>query len=318
MPLFKAIPADTAIDLYANLIQARQIKLQPALNRAVKAVGVQVIDQQLQQLVPAEALNNLASLGLRGERVFPVPAILQYQPALIGYYRMLLGISQKEFGQVQRLGYGAWIKAENSNALSANQLELLDQFCSALIAPLGQLMQTMGQFNDRDLSDLSLLTLGSTLQGGRNNVIGANAATGVWQVVRHLLADSITVDTGTYLQFRTQAGATFQVVASGDPDIAFGQQDNGRIIPLIAIEIKGGRDASNAHNRAGEAEKSQLAAQRMGYPHRWTIIHMTGVHPEKIRQHTPTSTAVFEASAILQQVGTDWEQFVAQLHQILF
>jgi hypothetical protein len=34
---------------------------------------------------------------------------------------------------------------------------------------------------------------------------------------------------------------------------------------LAAIEIKGGRDYSNIHNRIGEAEKSHQKAEKQGY-----------------------------------------------------
>src|SRR5450759_4837824 len=46
----------------------------------------------------------------------------------------------------------------------------LEQFCTTLIEPLTDLVYAMNRFEDRDLSDLALLTLGPTLQGGRNNV----------------------------------------------------------------------------------------------------------------------------------------------------
>ena len=98
MPM-KPIPADFGIDLYTRLLNARRTMLQPALKVAVKAVGVRAINADLQRLVPSEALDHLAGLGLRGERVFPTPAVLRQAPTLIGYYRMLLGISRKEFRQ---------------------------------------------------------------------------------------------------------------------------------------------------------------------------------------------------------------------------
>src|SRR5436190_4323979 len=108
----KSIPADFGIDLYARLLNARRTMLQPALKVAVKAVGVRAINADLQRLVPSDALDHLAGLGLRGERVFPTPAVLLQMPTLIAYYRMLLGISRKEFRQSARLGYGAWEAAE--------------------------------------------------------------------------------------------------------------------------------------------------------------------------------------------------------------
>lgn len=94
-PNFAPIPSDKPIDLYEALVAARRLQLQPALGHAVSEVGVQTIDEELRALVPAEALNHLARLGMRGERVFSVPSILEHAPPLIGYYRMLLGVSKK-------------------------------------------------------------------------------------------------------------------------------------------------------------------------------------------------------------------------------
>jgi uncharacterized membrane protein YiaA len=39
----------------------------------------------------------LAKHGLRGELVYPVPYLFANNPFLLGYYRLLLGFSQKEF-----------------------------------------------------------------------------------------------------------------------------------------------------------------------------------------------------------------------------
>lgn len=44
-----------------------------------------------------ENLSLLASKGLRGEIVFATPIILKSNPYLLGYYRLLLGYSQKYF-----------------------------------------------------------------------------------------------------------------------------------------------------------------------------------------------------------------------------
>lgn len=38
----------------------------------------------------------IASFGLRGEVFIPVPCVLRANPYLLGYYRLLLGLSQKE------------------------------------------------------------------------------------------------------------------------------------------------------------------------------------------------------------------------------
>jgi hypothetical protein len=316
-PQFKPIPFQFTIDLYQELVKARDLQLQPALNEAVRAVGVTRIDADLQRLVPPSALNQVAGLGLRGERVFPVPSIIAHAPPLIGYYRMLLGISKKEFSQPKRLSYGPWVNAEETGRLSTRLHPLLDSFCAALIEPLTQAVLVMGQFTDRDLSDITLLTLGSTLQGGRNNIIGEEAAANVFKVLTTLFSPWITTQTTKVLLLQLPSGHTAEIKVGRDPDIQMNLRFSLQSTPLIAIEIKGGNDSSNAHNRAGEAEKSQLKAKRNGYNHRWTIIKMEGVARTQIRDHTPSSTAIFEASAILGQTGPDWEAFTQLVQSTL-
>jgi hypothetical protein len=309
------ISADLAIDLYEALLSARQLQLQPALSAAVRIVGVQGIDADLQRLVPAPALNQVASLGLRGELVFPVPAIILHSPPLIGYYRMLLGLSQKEFGG--RLGYSGWVAAEKSGRLRPDLTDELDSFCSALITPLTQLVDAMGAFDGRDLNDLALLTLGPTLQGGRNNLKGSRAALEVFQSLRSIVAPWLTLDKAALLRFTTSAGRTFEAVRAPDPDIRVSEGVGSGSTPLLAIEIKGGSDASNAHNRAGEAEKSHIKAKIAGYIHRWTVIRMGGVDRQRIQSETPSSTAVFEAEAIIKRDGVDWEEFQENLSRLI-
>jgi hypothetical protein len=63
---------------------------------------------------------------------------------------------------------------EDKEEIPARLLPYLSELCQALIVPLVDLVRAMDTFDDRDLSDLPLLTLGSTLQGGRNNVISPN------------------------------------------------------------------------------------------------------------------------------------------------
>ena len=89
-----------AIDLFDGLLLARKQNLQPALREAVERVGVETLNDELDAYAPSESLTKLASLGLRGELIFPVPAVIEAKPSLIGYYRMLIGVSQKAFSQM--------------------------------------------------------------------------------------------------------------------------------------------------------------------------------------------------------------------------
>lgn len=305
---FNPIPADKPIDLYEALVATRRLQLQPALSKAVSEVGVATIDEELGRLVPSGALTHVARLGLRGERVFPVPSVLQHAPPLIGYYRMLLGISKKDFQQTNKLGYGPWLNAEERGAIPGRLADHLPDFCAALIEPLVKVVYAMNTFNDKDLSDLTLLTLGPTLQDGRNNAIGSEASTEVFESLRTLVSAWITFDSERLIRFEIPNGQAFVLIEGSDPDVRLDVTvHNGEEVPIIAVEIKGGKDASNAHNRAGEAEKSHIKARIAGYRHRWTIMVMRGLDPQRLREETPSSTELFDASDVIEQAGSDWE-----------
>lgn len=322
---FNPILPSTAIGLFQALLTARGLQLQPALDQTVQIVGVLTIDEELHRLVPAESLTYLASLHLRGERVFPVPSIIRHTPQLIGYYRMLLGVSKKDFSQPNKLGYGPWANVEARNAISVRLDPYLEDFCRALILPLVELVEAtklLKPLNNQDLNDLALLTLGPTLQGGRNNMIGQQASKDVFDAFRNILRRWVTLETDALMQIQIPGGAAYELAVGSDPDIRLDElipvQGNAAIRrPIIAMEIKGGRDTSNAHNRAGEAEKSHIKAAERGYHNRWTIMVMQGLDWDRIRAETPSSTELFAANEITRRSGSSWDHIKQKLGDIL-
>lgn len=92
------------VNLATALETFRKIYLQQALSQAIKSIDLELLNRELQKFAPANELKQLAGLGLRGEFVFPVPSLLVANPKLIGYYRLLLGYSQKEFFNKGGLG----------------------------------------------------------------------------------------------------------------------------------------------------------------------------------------------------------------------
>jgi hypothetical protein len=99
------------------------------------------------------------------------------------------------------------------------------------------------------------------------------------------------------------------IALSTDPDIRIQEDFNGKLRNKLAIEIKGGTDNSNAHNRAGEAEKSHQKARAQGFRDYWTIISTTGVNRAKLKQESPTTNSWFDVAQILGREGTDWDEF---------
>jgi hypothetical protein len=78
---------------------------------------------------------------------------------------------------------------------------------------------------------------------------------------------------------------------------------------LVAIEIKGGYDKSNQHNRIGEAEKSHRKAKDEGYKDFWTLIRTGSLDMDKARIQSPTTSTWFDTAQIIAGDGQDWELF---------
>lgn len=87
-------------------------------------------------------------------------------------------------------------------------------------------------------------------------------------------------------------------------------------MPNTSIEIKGGRDASNVHNRIGEAEKSHLKAKSEGFTRFWTIVKAK-IDLELAKQQSPTTTEFFNLDEIQIKSHSSHKRFEALLHQAL-
>jgi len=182
------------------LEEFRKIYLQQALSNAIQAVDLQTINQELDDLAPKRDLRRLASRGVRGEFVFAVPAILATKPNLLGYYRLLLGYSQKEFYQKSKLGRFEILelKGQIPDRLKQELPELcraLAQRASEMINEIGFEKLTLGL-----LDDLSLLTLGPQLRGSLNTRIGKVANRAVFEIIQQTVAHAVTSATESRLE----------------------------------------------------------------------------------------------------------------------
>jgi XcyI restriction endonuclease len=108
-----------------------------------------------------------------------------------------------------------------------------------------------------------------------------------------------------------------EIVLAADPDIRVVEDFSGELRNKVAIEIKGGTDRSNAHNRAGEAEKSHQKARLQGFRDFWTIIAMKGVDRKRLQQESPTSRSWFDVASILARTGHDWDEFRSRLSEVV-
>jgi len=284
-----------------------------ALTEALAQADPLEVKKQLSTYVPADVQQVLATNGVRDEHVFPVPVVLETRPTLIGYYRLLLGVPQKHF-YAGNTGMGQFKSMELRGLLKQGRRPDLEGFCAAMAVGLADLVRQMApQITPRDVVELPLITLGSQFQGGNNNTIGRHATVDVFLAVSELVKSHIVTQEERTLTIQNSAGRRVVIALAADPDIRIQEEFGGKLRNKVAIEIKGGTDRSNAHNRAGEAEKSHQKAKNEDFRDFWTIISKTGLNVEKLKSESPTTKDWFDVAHVLGREGEDWDLFKSRL-----
>ncbi len=187
-----------------------------------------------------------------------------------------------------------------------SQRASLPEFCKAMCSSLADLVRQLSPtVTPRDVQELPLLTLGSIFQGANNVLIGKQATADVFLSIREIVRQFVVNGESQKLVIENAAGRRVTLVLGSDPDIRIEEDFSGTPRKKVAIEIKGGTDKSNAHNRAGEAEKSHQKAKREGFRDFWTIIAKKGLDIEKLRSESPTTTSWFDVAHVLGREGKD-------------
>jgi hypothetical protein len=132
--------------------------------------------------------------------------------------------------------------------------------------------------------------------------------------VREIVKSNMTGEEKNRITVHNSSGRIVSLTFGADPDLRI-QQDlgPGKIHNKVAVEVKGGTDRSNAHNRAGEAEKSHQKAKTQGFSDFWTVIAKKGLNIKKLKQESPSTNHWFDVSQVLGREGEDWEEFRRRL-----
>jgi XcyI-like restriction endonuclease len=310
--ILKPPGASRQIGFHQLLVAARKKYFRDALSEALSELDPAKVKKEISVYVARNIQKLLAAAGLRDEYVFPVPAVIAAKPTLVGYYRLLLGAPQKSFYK-GATGMGAFKSMEELGTISKKQQARLPDFCKAMAEPLADLVRQIPNFTERDLNELPLLTFGSQLQGSNNTQIGKKAMEEVFVTITEILEMYITKKEPKKLTLKNASGRTVLLSLSHDPDVSVQEQFEHRTHNKLAIEVKGGTDVSNAHNRAGEAEKSHLKAKQKGFLEFWTVISKTGLEMSKLAQESQTTNQWFDVTQVLGREGQDWEDFSRRL-----
>lgn len=265
----------------------RRLYLQQALARTISELKLATLNAELDEFAPAPDLQRLASLGLRGEFLFPIPAILSANPRLLGYYRLLLGFSQKEFFHKGKLG--RFKSMEEKGRISPRVLPEIPNLCHAFAQRASELLHEIGpeRFSLDLLDDLTLLTVGPQLRGSNNTKIGKLANQAVFELIHRIVVHAVERETATRLELRNASQRKVVIAFAADPDIIVVEEASKKSRRnIIAIEIKGGGDQSNIWNRLGEAEKGHQSAKQNGFFEFWAIYNVLNLDLAKAREIT--------------------------------
>lgn len=307
-------PPGLQIDFFFLLQQIKTTNLQDALKKTVRKMDITLIDIELAKLVPKNHLALLASYGLRGELVFAVPCILKQDPLLLGYYRLLLGFSKKAFYTAD-FGCSSFKKMEEQGVLSTANEARLEQLCKALIQSACFLLDGVNQkISASNLHDLTLLTLGAQLRGSQNTKKGEAGIITVFNLIRDIVYSSTINLNNKQIELVNAANRRVLIEFSPDPDIIIREEmPNGMFRNIIAIEVKGGEDFSNVHNRIGEAEKSHQKARLAGYVECWTIINVDRINLGTARKESPSTNQFFKLSDLISRNGNEYNDFSSRI-----
>lgn len=296
------------------LAAARKSWLSDALIEAISEVDPSMLQIQIPEYVPADVHAILARSGIPDEHVIAVPVLLENKPSLVAYYRLLLGLPQKTFYGTGS-GMGPFRSMERGT-ITQRQIAALPGFCHAMSTALSDLVRDMSpSITSRDIVELPVLTLGQQFQGGNNNTIGKRATEGVFLALREIVEDFVVESSDTSVTIQNPSGDTFVIALAGDPDVRIQRRDGDQLSNTVAIEIKGGSDRSNQHNRIGEAEKSHQKAREEGYRAFWTIIRTKTLDMNVATIESPTTQIWFDTAQVGGRQGPDWQMFRASISE---
>jgi hypothetical protein len=314
MRKFPVLSPKLQVSFFHRLQTVRELCLHEALSAAVGTLNVADIDRQLSEFADTAALRKVASFGVRGEVFFPVPCLLETNPCLLGYYRLLLGFSQKEF--YAKGPFGRFKQLEARGDIPPAISGLIPDLCASLNGSSAQLAESIDTVSLSLVHELQLLTLGPQLRGSENTRVGQDATRTVFALLRRIVRPYIVKESTRTLVIENESKRRVQIEFASDPDIAITEKLASGVRPLISIEIKGGGDASNIHNRLGEAEKSHQKARQRGFFEFWTIVRVP-LTVETVKRESPTTSRLFHLDLIGRKSSPEYQTFREMLSSVL-
>jgi len=251
----KPLSPSRQVVFHQMLVAARV--LMEALSEALGQLDPIITKEQILAYVPTDAQKILAAAGIRDEHVFPVPAVLEKKPTLVGYYRLLLGISQKRFYR-KGTNMGPFKSIETRGLFSPKKRPDLERFCTLMAENLAELVrQVSPKITARDVSDLPLLTLGAQLYGSNNNAIGKQATLDVFLSFVDIVKNFIVSQGSTKITVHNASKRKVIIALSSDPDIRIQEEFGGSLGTSSPLRSRAGA-MSATHTTAPGRPRSRI------------------------------------------------------------
>lgn len=201
---------------------------------------------------------------------------------------------------------------EAKGILTKSNLNRLPDLCFALSRSAVELVEGIGpdRLSRELIDDLTLLTFGPQLRGGANVKKGVAGIVDVFQAIHQIVEHAAVASTASKIEIVNAAGRKVLIEFAPDPDIVIREEIGAkRFRNVIAIEVKGGTDFSNIHNRVGEAEKSHQKAKSAGYVECWTVVNVDRIDMDMARRESPSTNEFFRLSALQSMDGNEYLDF---------
>jgi hypothetical protein len=161
-----------------------------------------------------------------------------------------------------------------------------------------------------------LLTVGPQFRGSMNNTFGQVATQKTFVFIKDLVQKYITSSTPTSIEIINDSGRNVSIAFSPDPDIEITEKFASGNRGLVSIEIKGGRDLSNIHNRIGEAEKSHQKSKKRGHFEFMTILNVEFDY-SILQYESPTTSHFYNLDKLMDKNSTEFLNFKDTLSSII-
>jgi hypothetical protein len=201
---------------------------------------------------------------------------------------------------------------EDDGRLSSSQKSALPELCRALIESARVLMDGIGadRLSRELLDDLVLLTIGPQLRGGANVKKGTEGIIRIFEAIHFIVQHAATASSPGKIELENAAARKVSIAFAPDPDIVIREEmAKGKFRNIIAIEVKGGTDFSNIHNRIGEAEKSHQKAKSSGYVECWTVVNVDRIDLGMARRESPSTNRFYRLSALMNGQSEEYKDF---------